>query len=372
MNIGVPKEIKNREHRVGLVPGGARALVKDGHAVFVEKGAGLGSGITDEEYKSAGATIVASKKKLFDDSEMIIKVKEPLPEEYDFFHDDQILYTYLHLAAAPKLVTALKKKKVKAVAYETIQLPDGSLPLLTPMSEVAGKMSVQIGAHFLIKHEGGRGVLLGGVPGVQRGYVTIIGGGVVGINAAKIAVGMGARVNILDVSASRLAYLDDVFGNSVTTLMSHEENIGNAVAKSDLLIGAVLIPGAKAPSLVTEEMVKKMRPGSVIVDVAVDQGGCIETTEVTSHDKPVIVKHGVLHYAVPNIPGSVSNTSTYALTNVTLKYAKAIAKLGLEAAARKDPALHKGVNVYGGNITHPAVAEAVDEKAVRIPELAGV
>lgn len=369
MRIGCPKEIKNREHRVGLVPGGVKALIKEGHRVFVEKAAGLGSGITDEEYKAAGAQIVPSKQKLFDDCEMIIKVKEPLAQEYDLFHEGQILYTYLHLAAAPNLVRALQKAKIKAVAYETIQLSDGSLPLLTPMSEVAGKMSVQLGAHFLTKHEGGRGVLLGGVPGVNRGYVTIIGGGVVGINAAKIAIGMGARVTVLDVSAARLAYLDDVFGNSITTLMSHEENIHNAVHRADLLIGAVLIPGAKAPHLVTESMVKDMRKGTVIVDVAVDQGGCVETSEVTSHDKPVIEKHGVLHYAVPNIPGAVSNTSTYALTNVTLKYARAIAKFGLEEAARKDPALQKGVNIYLGQITHAAVAEAVGQRAAHLADL---
>lgn len=368
MKIGVPKEIKNREHRVGLVPGGVRALVKDGHKVMIEKGAGLGSGITDEEYKTAGAAIV-DKKRLFADADMIIKVKEPLEEEYALFHADQILYTYLHLAPAPALTKALMKAKVKAVAYETIQTRDGALPLLTPMSEVAGKMSVQLGAQFLEKHHGGRGVLLGGVPGVARGVVTIIGGGVVGINAAKIAIGMGARVNILDVSASRLAYLDDVFGNSVSTLMSHEENIHNSVVRSDLLIGAVLIPGAKAPSLVTEDMVKKMRPGSVIVDVAVDQGGCVETAEVTSHDKPILVKHGVLHYAVPNIPGAVSNTSTYALTNVTLKYARDIARHGLEEAVRRDEAVRKGVNVYRGKVTHAAVAQGVGEKAVELATL---
>ncbi|MBI4386162.1 MAG: alanine dehydrogenase [Elusimicrobia bacterium] len=369
MKIGVPKEIKNREHRVGLVPGGVRALARDGHTIFIEKGAGLGCGITNEEYRDAGAKIVSNKRRLFGDSEMIIKVKEPLAQEYDFFHEGQILYTYLHLAAAPKLAAALRRAKIKAVAYETIQLADGSLPLLVPMSEVAGKMSVQIGAHFLTKHEGGRGVLLGGVPGVSRGYVTIIGGGVVGINAAKIAVGMGGRVNILDVSASRLAYLDDVFGNSVTTLMSHEENVANAVLRADLVIGAVLIAGARAPRLVTEEMVKRMRPGSVVVDVAVDQGGCIETSEETSHDKPVLAKHGVLHYAVPNIPGAVSNTSTYALTNVTLKYARAVAAHGLEEAGRRDKALFKGVNVYNGHVTHPAVAEAIGEKAVDLSRL---
>ncbi|MDE2237257.1 MAG: alanine dehydrogenase, partial [Elusimicrobia bacterium] len=276
-----------------------------------------------------------------------------------------------HLAAAPKLIEFLQKKKIKSVAYETIQLKDGSLPLLTPMSEVAGKMSVQIGAQFLEKHYGGRGILLGGVPGVQRGVVTIIGGGVVGINAAKVAVGMGARVNILDVSAARLSYLDDVFGNAATTLMSHEENILKAVRQADLVIGAVLIPGAKAPSLVTEEMVKTMRAGSVIVDVAVDQGGCVQTAEVTSHDRPVLVKHGVLHYAVPNIPGAVSNTSTYALTNVTLKYARAIARLGLEEAARQDEALQKGVNVYQGRVTCAPVAQAAGQAPAELAALLG-
>ncbi|MHB2026540.1 MAG: alanine dehydrogenase [Elusimicrobiota bacterium] len=362
MIIGVPKEIKNREHRVGLVPGGARALATDGHKVLVEKGAGIGSGIADAEYKAAGAEIIPEKGDLFAQAEMIIKVKEPLSEEYRFFHENQTLYTYLHLAAVPDLVRFLQKKKIKAVAYETIQNEDGSLPLLIPMSEVAGKMSVQLGAQFLEKHCGGRGILLGGVPGTVRGIVTIVGGGVVGINAAKIAVGMGARVNILDVSAARLAYLDDVFGSAVTTLMSHDENIETAVAGSDLLVGAVLIPGAKAPKLVTEAMVKKMRPGSVIVDVAVDQGGCVETCETTSHDEPVIIKHGVLHYAVPNIPGAVPYTSTYALTNVTLNYARNIANLGLETAARKDKSLARGVNIYNGRITCEAVARAVGEE----------
>ena len=372
MIIGVPKEIKNREHRVGLVPGGVRALVAEKNKVLIEKGAGLGSGITDEEYQASGASIVSDKKKLFADAEMIIKVKEPLAEEFSYFHKDQILYTYLHLAPAPELVAFLKKMSLRAVAYETIQLDDGSLPLLTPMSEVAGKMSVQIGAQFLEKHYGGRGILLGGVPGVNRGTISIVGGGVVGINAAKIAVGMGARVNILDISAQRLAYLDDVFGNSVTTLMSHEENIHNAVINSDLVIGAVLIAGAVAPKLVTEAMVKKMRPGSVIVDVAVDQGGCVETAETTSHDNPVLVKHGVLHYAVPNIPGAVSNTSTYALTNVTLKYARAIAKYGLEDASKRDPALKKGINAYAGEITCEAVAQALGEKSSKIESLIAV
>ncbi|MBI5629372.1 MAG: alanine dehydrogenase [Elusimicrobia bacterium] len=366
MRIGVPKEIKNREHRVGLVPGGAKALASDGHAVFIEKGAGVGSGITDQEYIEAGAKIVADKKKLFAESDMIVKVKEPLEAEYPYFHEGQILYTYLHLAAAPGLTRFLEKTEVKAVAYETIQLKDGSLPLLTPMSEVAGKMAVQLGAQFLEKHYGGRGILLGGVPGVNRAVVSIIGGGVVGINAAKIAVGMGARVNILDISASRLAYLDDVFGNAVTTLMSHDENITNAVLSSDLVIGAVLIPGARAPHLVTAGMIKRMRPGSVVVDVAVDQGGCIETCETTSHDNPVLVKHGVLHYAVPNIPGAVPNTSTYALTNVTLKYARAIARLGLEEAVRHDEALRKGVNVYKGKVTCPGVAQACGEQSQEI------
>lgn len=368
MIIGCPKEIKTLEHRVGLVPGGVKALVQDGHLVLIEKGAGLGSGITDEEYKAAGARL-ADKKRLFAESGMIVKVKEPLPAEYALFRKGQILYTYLHLAAAAELTRVLSRAGVKAVAYETIQLADGSLPLLTPMSEVAGRMAVQLGAHYLTKHEGGRGVLLGGVPGVHRGYVTIIGGGVVGINAAKIAVGLGARVNILDVSASRLSYLDDVFANSVTTLMSHDENIRVAVERADLVIGAVLIPGAKSPKLVTEAMVRTMRPGAVIVDVAIDQGGCVETCELTTHDKPVLVKHGVLHYAVPNIPGAVSNTSTYALTNVTLKYARAIAHLGLEAAAKRDAALAKGVNIYEGEVTHRAVAEAVGEKAADLAQL---
>ncbi len=368
MKIAVPKEIKNREFRVGLVPGGVRALVKDGHIVLVEKGAGLGSGITDAEYEEAGALVVADKGRLFAESAMVIKVKEPLEEEYPLFHEGQILYAYLHLAAAPGLTAFLRRAAIKAVAYETIQLADASLPLLTPMSEVAGRMGVQIGAQFLEKHYGGRGILLGGVPGTSRGVVTIIGGGVVGINAAKVAVGMGARVNILDISAPRLAYLDDVFGSSVTTLMSHDENIANAVVGADLVVGAVLIPGARAPSLVTEAMVGRMRPGSVLVDVAVDQGGCIETCEETSHDDPVRIKHGVLHYAVPNIPGAVPNTSTYALTNVTLKYAREIAR-GLEEAVRQDEALSKGVNVYKGELTCPAVARSAGEKPAELAAL---
>ena len=359
MKIGVPKEIKNREYRVGLVPGGVRALVKDGNSVFVEKNAGAGSGIPDADYEKAGARIAADKRRLFDQCDMIIKVKEPLEEEYSFFHQGQILYTYLHLASAPELTRFLQKAGVRSVAYETIQLKDGSLPLLTPMSEVAGKVSVQIGAHFLEKHSGGRGILLGGVPGTSRATVTVVGGGVVGTNAAKIAIGMGARVNILDISQPRLAYLDDIFGNSVVTLMSHEENIAKAVAESDLVVGAVLIPGARAPKLVTEEMVKTMNPGSVLVDVAVDQGGSIETCETTSHDHPVIVKHGILHYAVPNMPGAVPRTSTYALTNVTLPYARAIARLGLDEAVSRDAALAKGVNVDGGEIVHEAVKDSM-------------
>jgi alanine dehydrogenase len=359
MIIGVPKEIKNRENRVSMVPGGVRVLVQSGHKVLVEKGAGLGAGISDERYKEAGATIIDQVTKIWQDAEMIIKVKEPIAEEYPRMRDGQIVYTYLHLAAAQELGRELLKRRVTGIAYETIELANGSLPLLTPMSEVAGRMAVQIGAQCLQKHRGGKGQLLGGVPGVRRGRVAIIGGGVVGINSAKMAIGLGARVTILDVSAARMAYLDDIFGNDIDTMMSNPENIARSVAESDLVIGAVLITGAKAPKLVTRDMVKTMEKGSAIVDVAIDQGGCIETIRATTHDDPVFVDEGVIHYGVTNIPGDVPMTSTHALTNVTLKYAIELANKGLDRALKESHELQKGLNTIGGKCVHPAVAEAL-------------
>jgi alanine dehydrogenase len=359
MIIGVPKEVKNRENRVAIVPGGVKQLVAAGHRVLIEQGSGQGAGIPDEKYIAAGATIVPSASEAWGEADMVIKVKEPIAQEYGYLREGLVLYTYLHLAAVPELADQLLKKKVSAIAYETIELEDRSLPLLTPMSEVAGRMAVQVGAQCLQKHSGGKGVLLGGVPGVKRGRVTIIGGGVVGINSAKMAVGLGARVTILDISARRLAALDDIFQNNITTLMSNPENIAESVAESDLVIGGVLVTGAKAPCLVTREMVQTMERGSVIVDVAIDQGGCVETIRPTTHDDPVYLVDNVLHYGVTNIPGDVPKTSTYALTNVTIKYALAIAQLGFTKALEADPYLAKGLNTHQGEVTHKAVAEAL-------------
>ncbi|QJW48017.1 alanine dehydrogenase [bacterium BFN5] len=360
MIVGVVKEIKNNENRVGLTPAGTEALRKAGHTVLVEQNAGIGSGFSNESYEKAGAQIIADKKALFDKSDMIIKVKEPLAAEYDLFHEGQILFTYLHLAPEPELTKALLEKKVIGIAYETIVGRNNSLPLLSPMSEVAGRMAVQIGAQFLEKPNGGKGVLLGGVPGVASAQVVIVGGGIVGTNAAKMAVGLGARVAIIDKSAERLAYLDDIFGGRVTTVMSNSYNIAEWVAKADLVVGAVLLPGAKAPKLVTEEMVKTMEAGSVIVDVAIDQGGSVETIDrVTTHSEPTYTKFGVVHYAVANMPGAVARTSTLALTNVTLDYALQIANKGYRQACLDNPGLAKGVNVINGQLTYQAVADAL-------------
>ncbi|MGG2991052.1 alanine dehydrogenase [Paenibacillus macerans] len=355
MIIGVPKEIKNNENRVALTPSGAYSLVSAGHQVFIEKNAGTGSGFTDAEYTAAGARLVGQAADAWS-AELVIKVKEPQPSEYAYFRKGLILFTYLHLAPEPELTAALRDKGVTAIAYETVEV-NKTLPLLTPMSEVAGRMAVQIGAQFLEKPYGGKGILLGGVPGVKRGKVTIIGGGVVGTNAAKIAVGLGAEVTIIDVNPERLRQLDDIFGARLQTLMSNPQHIAEAVEESDLVIGAVLIPGAKAPKLVRENMVKAMRPGSVIVDVAIDQGGIFETVDrITTHSDPTYVKHGVVHYAVANMPGAVPRTSTYALTNATLPYALELASKGLHAALNDRPALRRGVNVAGGAITYDSVA----------------
>jgi len=356
MLIGVPKEIKISENRVGMTEAGVRQLTKEGHSIIVEKDAGLGSGISNEQYEKAGAKIIDTKKEVYAKADMIMKVKEPLPDEYELMRENQIIYTYLHLAAEPKLTKVLCERKVKAIAYETIQLDNGTLPLLTPMSEVAGRMATQIGAFYLQKDHAGKGILLGGVTGVRPGKVTIIGGGVVGTNAAKMAVGLGANVTILDVNAARLEYLDDIFQGRCMTLYSNAKNIEDSVKESDLLIGGVLITGHKAPTLVSKEMVSSMAKGSVVVDVAVDQGGCIETCRPTSHTHPTYEVDGVIHYCVPNMPGVVPRTSTYALTNVTLKYASLIAAMGVEDAVAKDKNLRKGLNVYGGHVVYEPVA----------------
>lgn len=361
MFIGIPKEIKNNENRVGMTPSGVASLFGAGHVVYVEKNAGVGSGIDDADFVNAGAVILNSIHEIYNASDMIVKVKEPLLPEYELIKENQILYTYLHLASEPALTKKLAERKAVAIAYETVQLPNGSLPLLTPMSEVAGRMSVQIGAQYLEKHWGGRGVLLGGVPGVEPGVVVIIGGGVVGTNAAKMAVGLGAQVTILEKNVDRLRYLDDLFEGRVKTIYSTPYNIVQEAMKADLLIGAVLIPGAKAPCLVTEEIVKKMKLGSVIVDVAIDQGGSIETIDrVTTHSDPVYVKHGVVHYSVANMPGAVARTSTFALTNATLPYCIEIANKGWKKAIAENQALSFGVNVVNGHIVYKAVAQAHD------------
>lgn len=360
MIIGVAKEIKDNENRVALTPAGAEALHKAGHTILLEHNAGIGSGFADESYLKAGAQILSDKAEIFSRAEMIMKVKEPLPAEYDLFHEGQILFTYLHLAPEPELAKALLNHKVIGIAYETITGTDHTLPLLSPMSEVAGRMAVQIGAQLLEKPYGGKGVLLGGVPGVEPAQVVIIGGGIVGTNAIKVAVGMGAQVAVIDRSAARLQYLDDLFGGRIITVMSNSYNIASWVKKADLLIGAVLVPGAKAPKLVTADMVKTMEPGSVIVDVAIDQGGSVETCDhVSTHSNPTYTKYGVLHYAVANIPGAVARTSTFALTNSTLEYALQIANKGYRQALLDNPGLAAGLNVIDGKVTYQAVADAL-------------
>ena len=358
MIIGVPKEIKTREYRIGMVPAGVRTLVAHGHKVLVERGAGIGSGIEDSSFEKAGASIVGAAADVWKKADMVVKVKEPLPAEYPLFREGLILYTYLHLAAAPECTAALVKHGVAGVAYETIELPDGSLPLLRPMSQVAGRMAIQVGASFLEKEHGGKGILLGGVPGTRRGRVTIVGGGVVGTNAAQMAVGLGANVTLLDVSVERLIYLREIFGNTIELLHSDPETRDVAVVQADLLVGAVLVAGARAPKLVTAELIKRMEPGSVVVDVAVDQGGCVETCKPTTHDHPTYEVNGVIHYCVANMPGAVAHTSTFALTNETLRFAVALADKGLERAVTESPALAKGVNTYKGHITCAPVAEA--------------
>ncbi|MBR4157940.1 MAG: alanine dehydrogenase [Oscillospiraceae bacterium] len=360
MIIGCPTEIKAQEGRVGVTPAMADAFRQAGHTVYIQQGAGINSGFPDAEYVAAGAQLLPTAKEVFDKSDMIIKVKEPLEAEYDLFHEGQILFTYLHLAPDPEQTEALLRKKVIGIAYETVQLPNGALPLLSCMSEIAGRMAVQVGAHLLESTCGGRGILLYGVSGVEKGNVVIIGGGTVGTSAVKIAVGMGANVTVIDMNAQRLAYLDDIFGSRIQTLISNSYNIARAVENADVVIGCVLVPGAKTPVLVTNEMVAKMRRGSVLIDVAIDQGGSIEAIDrITTHADPYYTKEdGIIRYSVANMPGAVPRTSTLALTNVTLPYALKIANLGAEGACKADPALMKGLNVYKGKLTFKSVAEA--------------
>jgi len=360
MKIGVPKEIKNNENRAGLVPGGVKQLVVDGHEVYFQKDVGIGIGISNEDYIRAGGKMLGSLEEVFEVSDMIIKVKEPQPREIALLKPHHILYTYLHLAADRELTQGLMKSGSTCVAYETIQDPDYSLPLLAPMSEVAGRMSTQIGAEYLQANNGGKGVLLGGVPGVRKGKVTIIGCGISGTNAMKMALGLGADVTAIDISSRRLAQIDDMFGGRVKTLYSNAETIETSVVESDLVIGAVLVPGAKAPKLVTRDMISKMEPGSVVVDIAVDQGGCIETCKPTTHQEPTFLIDGITHYCVANMPGAVPLTSTYALTNVTLNYARKIAKHGIMKAAQRHRPLRKGINILEGKLVYQQVADDLE------------
>jgi alanine dehydrogenase len=358
MMIGVPKEIKDHEYRVSVTPEGVRDLIQAGQEVVVESSAGVGSGYPDEEYRQAGAQIAASKEQLFRQASIIVKVKEPQLSDCPLFRPSQVLFTYLHLASLPELTKALLEAKVTAIAYETIEAKDGTLPMLKPMSEIAGRMSVQVGARYLEKTQGGRGLLLAGVPGVEPAKVVVLGAGVVGSAATRIAVGMGAQVTVINLDIERLRHLDDVYQGRIVTRVSAQAAIEESVVGADLLIGAVLVPGARAPKLVSRALVAKMKPGSVIVDVAVDQGGCIETTRPTTHSDPVYMVDGVLHYCVANMPGIVPRTSTYALTNVTLPYLLKLASSGVDAAVRADAGLAKGVNLFQGKVTCRGVAEA--------------
>ena len=369
MKIGIPRELKDHEYRVGMTPAGVHALAEARHQVVVETGAGAGSGFTDAEYEQAGAEILSSADEVYAAGELIIKVKEPIEPEYERLREGQTLYTYLHLAPLPVLTEVLQQRKVTGIAYETITDARGGLPLLTPMSEVAGRMSVLAGATYLQRARGGRGILISGVPGVPPGDVVVLGGGIVGLNAIKIAHGMGARVTVLEKNLDRIRWLDDLFHGAVTTLASNPFNLEAALRRADLLIGAVLIPGAAAPKLVTRDMLKLMKPGSVIVDVAVDQGGCFETTHATTHSDPVYEVDGVVHYCVANMPGAVPRTSTMALTNATLPFALKIANLGVRAAVRADDHLKRGVNTYAGHITCQPVADSQGRPYADLDEL---
>ena len=368
MLVGVPKEVKDHEFRVSVTPAGVREYVAHGHSVLVQSSAGAGSGFSDTEYTQAGAEMVVAAESVYARADMIVKVKEPVSSEYDLLRPGQVLFTYLHLAADEPLTLALMRNEIQAVAYETVQLENGALPLLTPMSEVAGRMSIQVGAHHLEKARGGSGTLLGGIPGVPGAAVAIIGGGVVGTNAAQIALGMGANVTIVDRSLDRLRQLDTMLHGRMNTLASYTDNVAATVREADLVIGAVLLPGAKAPKVVSESMVASMRPGSVVVDVAIDQGGCIATARPTTHSDPTFVAHGVVHYCVTNMPGAVPRTSTIGLSNATLPYGLQLADRGLFEAVRLDPAIAKGVNVLNGKVTYKAVADAFGLDYTPLPQ----
>ncbi|MBE7042096.1 MAG: alanine dehydrogenase [Ruminococcaceae bacterium] len=369
MKIGTTKELKNHEYRVGMTPDNAAAFVADGHTVYVESKAGEGVGFTDEMYREAGAVVLDTPVEVFNQCDMIIKVKEPEPCEYEYLKDGQILFTYLHLAPNPGLGEALMNRGVKAVAYETITDEEGNLPCLRPMSQIAGRLSIQEGAKYLERSFGGRGILLGGVPGVERGKIVILGGGVAGTYAAKAAVGIDAQVTLLDINMNRLSYLEDVFGASVTTLYSTDANIKKCLQEADLVIGSVLIPGGKAPWLIRKEHLKLMKKGSVIVDIAIDQGGCCESSHVTTHDNPVFIEEGIVHYCVGNMPGAVPYTSTIALSNSTFKYARMMANIGFEAAVKKDAGLFNGVNIYNHHCTNKNVAKSLDLEYVDLNSL---
>ncbi|MBW2452415.1 MAG: alanine dehydrogenase [Deltaproteobacteria bacterium] len=361
MVVGIPKEIKSQEHRVGMTPAGVRTLIESGHQVIVESHAGEGSGFSDDHYRQAGAKVLDSHQDIFAQAELIVKVKEPLPSEYPCLRAEQLLFTFLHLAPVPELATALLDSGCTAIAYETVRTADGSLPLLLPMSEIAGRMATQVGAFYLQKENGGKGVLLGGAPGVRPGRVVVLGAGSVGSNALRIAVGMGADVTVIDIDQNRLMALDDHYGNRIHTMVANSQIIEEEVVRADLLIGAVLVAGERAPLLVSKDLVGAMEPGSVIVDVAVDQGGCIATTHPTTHADPVYSVNGIVHYGVANMPGAVSRTSTWALTNRTLPYVQKLAELGTAAFDRSEE-LKAGVNIQAGRIIHPGVAKSLGEK----------
>jgi alanine dehydrogenase len=364
--VGVPRELKEEEHRVAITPDGVRELLHAGAEVLIEHDAGIDSSIPDDAYVTAGATIVSSAAEVWERADLICKVKEPLAAEFSYFRPGLVLFTYLHLAAYPKVADALIDGGVTAIAYETVQLADGSLPLLAPMSEVAGRMSVQIGAHFLERHNGGRGVLLGGAPGVRPARVVVLGAGNVGWNAAWMAAGLEAEVDLLDKNIDRLRHVDQIQMGRITTITSNRGAVERSVAEADLVIGAVLVPGGRAPTVVSEEMVRSMKPGAVVIDIAIDQGGCIETSHETTHSDPTFVTHGVVHYAVGNMPGAVPHTSTHALTNATLPYLAELAEHGAAEAVRRDPALAKGLNIAGGAVVNAAVADALGREATSL------
>lgn len=371
MIIGIPREIKDKEFRVGIIPAGVRKMIESGHVILIESGAGLGSGISDKEFEAAGARLVTEAASVYGEADLVMKVKEPLEREYVYMHPGLILFTYLHLAPLPKLTQVLLDKKVAAIAYETVSRDDDFLPLLAPMSEVAGRMSIQVGAHYLEKEAGGRGVLLGGVTGVAPGHVVILGSGTVATNAAQMAVGLGASVTMIGRNSARLAALESIFSGKITTRLSSRENIAKEISRADLVIGAVLVTGASAPKLITRDMLPLMQKGAVLVDVSIDQGGCVETAKPTTHSDPVYEVDGIIHYCVANMPGAVPRTSTFALTNVTLPFVHAIADKGFFKAIREDSSLKRGVNTYKGFLTNREVAQAQQREYMDIDKLIG-